>query len=572
MQVVEKNFQDFYDQIKSYLSDAEFVSIDFEMTGIRTFKQEMLSDIPQERYAKMASACSNKYKIIQVGLCLFTKKEWGLVARPYNIYVYPRESFGYSPQLTLDVQAMDFNSKHGMDWNKWIYEGVTYMTMKDANKKAEELEKGDSYTGIHDNGDAQIKLSKEEDIKKEEKLRKDLHDWISSGQKTPFKIDDHSRFFRKFVYELLKKEYPNLVVETLSKKDKPMEKEIYLYNMNEGEKKIHLEKKKSEKDKLLLSAKGFTNVFELLVNAKKPLVGHNMYFDLLFLYSHFVEPLPPSHLEFKKSISKLFPEIYDTKFIVNQTNFVKKLDQTLFSSSLDSLYQIIKAKESEFADIKMKLAPGFESYDMERPENAAHFHEAGFDAFLTGYCFAKMFYKLSTEDAKKVKNSVNVLKSFKYMRMQEETDPYFNDHATIYFLSEKLEENTEKLCYADVLAKLESLNLGEDLRIIIANTDTHNQAVISLETLDEPKRNSFSTKVKSLEKLGFQICTFEEQCIKAIEQQKAQKNSKYQGQYKKPYNNFSKPYIPNGGLNSQSPSNQQSIPNQIQFNFSNNGN
>jgi len=289
------------------------------------------------------------------------------------------------------------------------------------------------------------------------------------------------------------------------------------------------------------------------------------------MYSHFVEPLPPTHSEFKRAINKLFPEIYDTKFIVNHTGFVKKLDQTSYSSSLDSLYQIIKANDPDFTDIKIKLAPGFESYDMDKPENATHFHEAGFDAFLTGLCFAKMFYKLHPDEVKKTKNSVNVMKSFKYLKMNEEIDPYYNENILIFFISEQLEEDTEKLCYTEVLAKLECLNLGEDLRIMIANTETHNQAILVLETLSEEKKNVFAGKVWNLEQEGFQICTFEEQCSKVMKQQEAhaqQKASKYvpNQQYKKPYNHnqANKPNKPNA-VNSSSPSNAQFIPNKIPY-------
>jgi len=120
MQVVEKNFEEFYGQMKVYLPEADFISLDLEMTGIKTFRPEVLSDTPQDRYTKMSSACSNKYKIIQVGLCLFTKKDWGFVARPYNIYVFPRESYGYSPQIILDSSTCDFHRTHHLDWNKCL--------------------------------------------------------------------------------------------------------------------------------------------------------------------------------------------------------------------------------------------------------------------------------------------------------------------------------------------------------------------------------------------------------------------------------------------------------------------
>lgn len=37
---------------------------------------------------------------------------------------------------------------------------------------------------------------------------------------------------------------------------------------------------------------GFSRVFKEIVEAKKPLVGHNLMLDLLHLYQHFYQPLP----------------------------------------------------------------------------------------------------------------------------------------------------------------------------------------------------------------------------------------------------------------------------------------
>jgi hypothetical protein len=69
-------------------------------------------------------AVANKYNIIQVGLILFFKiDENNYEARPYNAFVFPREQNGFSPTITLDASSMEFNMRHGMDFQKWIYKG-----------------------------------------------------------------------------------------------------------------------------------------------------------------------------------------------------------------------------------------------------------------------------------------------------------------------------------------------------------------------------------------------------------------------------------------------------------------
>jgi len=60
---------------------------------------------------------------------------------------------------------------------------------------------------------------------------------------------------------------------------------------------------------------GFSLVVEELAKSKKPLVGHNMFFDMLFLYQQFIAELPPIFADFIESFSSHFPAIYDTKCI-----------------------------------------------------------------------------------------------------------------------------------------------------------------------------------------------------------------------------------------------------------------
>ncbi|KAK2114629.1 Poly(A)-specific ribonuclease pnldc1 [Saguinus oedipus] len=67
------------------------------------------------------------------------------------------------------------------------------------------------------------------------------------------------------------------------------------------------------KENIILSAKGFSVFFRMLVKAQKPLVGHNMMMDLLYLHEKFFRPLPESYDQFKQNIHSLFPVLIDTK-------------------------------------------------------------------------------------------------------------------------------------------------------------------------------------------------------------------------------------------------------------------
>jgi|LauGreDrversion4_2_1035121.scaffolds.fasta_scaffold1132906_1 DNA polymerase III epsilon subunit-like protein len=64
---------------------------------------------------------------------------------------------------------------------------------------------------------------------------------------------------------------------------------------------------------------GFSRVIQLIMDSKKPLVGHNMMYDLGFIYRQFVSKdgsLPENFEDFTKAWRKCFPQkIFDTKVL-----------------------------------------------------------------------------------------------------------------------------------------------------------------------------------------------------------------------------------------------------------------
>lgn len=109
--------------------------------------------------------------------------------------------------------------------------------------------------------------------------------------------------------------------------------------------------------------------------------------------------------------------LYDTKFIVNNTKFKSKID---FSSSIDALSQIcIQKEDPDFYNPKVTLADEFKAYEAGNTENA-RYHEAGYDAYLTGLIFAKMYYALEKEEHLKVKNIINTMRSIYSLKLDQE--------------------------------------------------------------------------------------------------------------------------------------------------------
>ena len=135
-------------------------------------------------------------------------------------------------------------------------------------------------------------------------------------------------------------------------------------------------------NKLIEEELGFTKYIKYLSDKKIPIIGHNIYFDTMFIYDKLIGDLPDDFYTFKSEIHKYFPIIYDTKSI---SNSLKKYEKT----SLDSLHRtIIKNKYDSYVTFKQDIENGFNNY--ENCENNEKLHDAGYDSKITGECFVLM--------------------------------------------------------------------------------------------------------------------------------------------------------------------------------------
>lgn len=60
---------------------------------------------------------------------------------------------------------------------------------------------------------------------------------------------------------------------------------------------------------------GFSRIISLLEKYQKPIVGHNIFLDIVLLHNQFIGPLPHDYRKFKRNVNTMFPFIYDTKLI-----------------------------------------------------------------------------------------------------------------------------------------------------------------------------------------------------------------------------------------------------------------
>ena len=141
MDVTRENFDAALKEIDELLPSCDFVAIDEEMTGIRRSSETdpAPGDTCEARYEKMRVVATT-FNLIQVGVCLFRKidgplgKRWE--ARPYNFFVFPDENS--RSRIHMDVSTAYFHKKHKLDFNKWITEGVPYISAAEARALREQ--------------------------------------------------------------------------------------------------------------------------------------------------------------------------------------------------------------------------------------------------------------------------------------------------------------------------------------------------------------------------------------------------------------------------------------------------
>lgn len=129
---------------------------------------------------------------------------------------------------------------------------------------------------------------------------------------------------------------------------------------------------------------GFTRVIQMLSEAKKPIVGHNMIYDACFIFEMFIARLPNSYIAFSQKWKKHFPVTFDTKTLAASTGDFNK-------TALSHLFYRCQKDKRICNNLAFgcdeDASPKFMHYEQA---GAGQEHDAGFDAYMTGRVFAAL--------------------------------------------------------------------------------------------------------------------------------------------------------------------------------------
>ncbi|XP_046390214.1 pre-piRNA 3'-exonuclease trimmer-like isoform X2 [Ischnura elegans] len=412
------NFEEKFQDVKESFDQSAMISVDCELTGLHSFEEyrPSLFDSGAERYEKLKAGV-NQLLVIQLGVTTFclSREEDRYVARTFTFYLLPTSFLSVDTRFICQASSLCFLSCAGFDFNKLFSEGIPYLSPQQERKLRLDLQRGRPALACNLSSDLRSVL---------ERACWQVSQWAPSalpGQS--FKIHPYPEQKLDEVDEensILDASMPpsltTLLRELLLHRELRLNfPDIWTYSEDGSvlriekiryEERIQLEREEETKvkeeygnvvnedidvdclaEKAIQLLLGATKIFHLLVNAKKPIIGHNCLLDLMVLLKQFYCPLPEKYKDFKKVIHRIFPEIYDTKFIsfeVKAQNF-RELWEINSLPSIYSFFHSTKGLELTKDAIRVEKGLGADPTSGDK-----RFHDAGWDSYCTGFCFIRL--------------------------------------------------------------------------------------------------------------------------------------------------------------------------------------
>ncbi|PSS06020.1 Poly(A)-specific ribonuclease [Actinidia chinensis var. chinensis] len=430
--VTKSNFESALTDLRCLVRDADFVSIDLEMTGVTSapWRESLECDRFDIRYLKTKDS-AEKFAVVQFGVCPFRwdRSKQSFVAHPHNFYIFPRQEIPVdwpSYEFLCQTTSLDFLAKYQFDFNLCIQEGISYLSRGQEDEALRRLhivyedELSEMQCNLREARDTP--LVRVADVLFTERMKNRISEWRDGlllhrkgGSKFQESSSDSSQQFQTIFFKMR----PALLLNGFTSRqlrliqlvtEKHFEDLVYIYtnvetssvqivytdskNDREGLVKEVKDGRRKEAEMKIKAAVGFRHVFDLLSSEQKLIVGHNCFLDIAHIYSKFVGPLPLTAEEFSTSIHKYFPYIIDTKILLNANDvlrpMMKKGSTSLAKAFACVCPEIASGVNGSGLGLKPRVQVEVQVDDMRSSNwNSGAKHEAGYDAFMTGCVFAQ---------------------------------------------------------------------------------------------------------------------------------------------------------------------------------------
>jgi poly(A)-specific ribonuclease len=252
------------------------------------------------------------------------------LAKPFNFFVSPvlDPMFGLDRTFLCQASALEMLCKQGMDFNHLLRHGIRYLS-REEEKEIREREIN-RVEGVRENvlvdEDGQKFLESVKFFPSCHLInsRSQIQKWLDdiSDQKYDFcNVSVTSSYYKRILHQSLPGMFPNLMIRTSKKHF------VQIVENKEATQSAIKSERKTKFEHRINETIGLRKIIELISQYKSILVGHNIFQDLVFIWSQFIGRLPETMKSFCNLISEMFPmylrkkgvsannSVYDTKYI-----------------------------------------------------------------------------------------------------------------------------------------------------------------------------------------------------------------------------------------------------------------
>ncbi|XP_050670374.1 pre-piRNA 3'-exonuclease trimmer-like [Leptidea sinapis] len=325
MEITKKNFSEQLDRIAKDIKQSSFIGFDAEFTALLTgdaFKHSLF-DTCEERYNKIKDG-AGKMIMTQVGLTMFQYERdldtYNAVG--YTFHLCPQYFGDVDQSFIFQASTLRFLCRHNFDFNKFTYDGLPYLSKaEEENVKLQLMEKQ-----LFNHLNSSLEMSGERILQHH---CSEVSKWIANSDDDTMYIDIEDPVLRYLLHNELRLRFHNiLTTDSLGNSNKVL---IYRDKFVEGANSAPMQ---ILEENLLSHLRGFSQILNILSECEKPIIGHNIFMDMILLHSQFIGPLPKQYSTFKKNINNLFPVIFDTKYISHEMAKKLTMDEVWKSNAL----------------------------------------------------------------------------------------------------------------------------------------------------------------------------------------------------------------------------------------------
>ncbi|XP_061961060.1 poly(A)-specific ribonuclease PARN-like [Populus nigra] len=355
-QVTKSNFADTLEDIKSHVSNSDFVAVSLQNTGSFSAPWQRVSpfDTADTAYLK-AKYAAERFQVLHFAVCPFTVRASKVTAYPYNFHLFPRAELKMEmPSYSFYCQTSSLISmaRQGFDFNSCINDGISYLSRE--QESAAKIQMGNPILAknvIESTSTLSVadsvfierikshiknwkKACKETSTRKEgnqiqDALVRSLRKLVLGNEEYDSRpcmnIDVCSERQAQLVVEMLQEFADDVVPLIIPAKGGAMQAIRVVLTSSKEDKDLLQGKLQNDERELKKKVRGFREVIDLISASQKPVVLHGSLNDLTVIHSKFIAPLPPTVDEFMCSLRLAFPLVIDVNHLMKEISPLRKV-------------------------------------------------------------------------------------------------------------------------------------------------------------------------------------------------------------------------------------------------------